>query len=403
MKTIWIINEYAGAPEYGMTYRHYYLAKEFVKMGNPTTIITASYSHFLRKTPRMNGKKYKVEKIGTVDYLWIDVIHYTRSFDKKRVLKWFQFMFCLFFIGRYINTKPDVIICSPTAPFSIIPAYYLAKKYKAKLIFEVRDIWPLTLIEVGKISPKHPFIKLMGWFEHFALTRSDAIVSNLVNYGEHMRNRGINRDFHWISNGIDLDELNAIEPLDVSVKEMIPKNKFIVGYTGTVGLANSIDSFLESANYLKSYEKILLVVVGDGQEKDKLQQKFGQNTQIVFVPAIPKKQVPSILRLFDVCFIGLKNEKLFRYGVSPNKLYDYMYSAKPVLYAIESQNNIIVAAKSGIVVEAENPKAIAEGISKLYNMSQKQRIVMGQNGYKYVLEHFTYKKLAEKFLKVIGK
>ncbi len=149
---------------------------------------------------------------------------------------------------------------------------------------------------------------------------------------------------------------------------------------------------------LQRKEKALAeVVVGYGQEKDKLQQKFWQNTQIVFVPAIPKKQVQSILRLFDVCFIGLKNEKLFRYGVSSNKLYDYMYSAKPVLYAIESENNIIVAAKSGIVVEAENPKAIAEGISKLYNMSQKQRIVMGQNVYKYVLEHFSIKNLLKSF------
>ena len=91
-KNIWVINEYAGSPEYGMTFRHYYLAKEFVKKGNSVTIITASYSHFLKKYPKMDNKTYQTEDIDGITYLWIKALKYAKSFDKRRVLKWFQFV-----------------------------------------------------------------------------------------------------------------------------------------------------------------------------------------------------------------------------------------------------------------------------------------------------------------------
>ncbi len=98
-------------------------------------------------------------------------------------------------------------------------------------------------------------------------------------------------------------------------------------------MVNAIDIFLESIKYLESYKDIILVVVGDGQEKERLLQKYGHNKQIVFIPPIPKKQVQSLLKLFDVCYLGWKNIKIYNYGVSANKLFDYMYSGRPVLQA----------------------------------------------------------------------
>jgi glycosyltransferase involved in cell wall biosynthesis len=154
-KNILIINEYAGSPSYGMTFRHYYLAKEFIKKNYNTTIVSASYSHFLKKYPDIKNKNYLKENVDGVPFLWVKVMKYSKSFDKKRALKWLDFTAKLFFIDKYIDKKPDVIICSTTELFAIIPAYYLAKKYKAKLVFEVRDIWPLTLIKIGGFSEKN--------------------------------------------------------------------------------------------------------------------------------------------------------------------------------------------------------------------------------------------------------
>jgi len=395
---IWIVNEYAGSPYHGMEFRHYYLGKELVKLGNRVTVVSSSYSHLFKNLP-----KEKRENIDGVDYLWLGTFDYGESHDKRRVLKWFLFMFKVFFLPFSLQ-KPDVIIVSPMAPFPILPAYFLSKLYGAQLIYEVKDIWPLSLIELGGFSPSHPFIRFMGWFEKFALKKSDIIVSNLQNYGEHMKNDvGIDRKFEWISNGVDLDEITQAKPLSSELQNKIPKDKFIVGYTGTVGVANALDSFCEAAKILENNREILFVIVGDGQEKEKLVSRYEKLGNILFIESIPKKQVQSMLSLFDACYIGLKRENLFKYGVSPNKLYDYMYSAKPVLYAIDSgENNIVKTAECGMSVEAENPEAIAQGIEKLYKMGDK-REELGKNAKAYILEHFTYDKLAQKYQKLMEK
>ena len=115
----------------------------------------------------------------------------------------------------------------------------------------------------------------MSWFEKFAIKKSDLIISNLQNYGEHIKNDlNINREFEWIANGIDLDELNEIEELDNNTKNLIPKNKFIIGYTGTIGVANALDYFLECANLLKQYKDIHFIIVGNGQEEEKFKFKI---------------------------------------------------------------------------------------------------------------------------------
>lgn len=390
-KNIWIINEYAGSPYHGMEFRHYYLAKELSKEFN-ITIVSSSYSHLFKKLPTK-----KKETIDNIDYLWLKTFNYGSSHSKKRVFKWFLFMFKCFFLP-FVLKKPDIIIVSPMAPFPILPAWIISKFYRSKLIYEVKDIWPLSLIELGGFSKKHPFIKLMSWFEKFALNKSDSIVSNLQNYGEHIKDLRINKKFYWISNGVDLDELKEIESIPNNILEKIPKDKFIIGYTGTIGVANTLDSFLEASNYVN--DNIAFVVVGNGQEKERLIDLYKNNDKIIFIEAVNKKQVQSVLSLFDICYIGLQREKLFKYGVSPNKLFDYMYSGKPILYAIESGRNLVDLCNCGLSVEAQNEKAIATGIMKLYNMTKEERKVLGSNGKKYVLENFTYSKLAKKYIKL---
>jgi glycosyltransferase involved in cell wall biosynthesis len=396
VKNIWIINEYAGTPYHGMEYRHYYLAKELIKLDYDVTVVSSSYSHLFKNLP-----KNRKENIDGVNYLWLKTFNYGNSHNKKRVLKWFYFMFKIFFLP-FMLKKPDTIIVSPMAPFPIFPAWVLSKIYKAKLIYEVKDIWPLSLIELGGFEKSHPFIRLMSWFETFAIKKSDVIVSNLQNYGQHLKDDlKIYKDFTWISNGVDLDELSQIEELNINIKNQIPKEKFIVGYTGTIGVANAMDSFCQTAKILKDNSNIVFAIVGNGQEKDSLIKQYNDLDNILFIDAIPKKQVQSMLGLFDVCYIGLRKENLFKYGVSPNKLFDYMHSSKPIIYAIESgESNIVKLSSCGMSVEAQNPQAIADGVLELFNMKKEQRNKLGKNGKDYVLKYFTYEKLAKKYKKL---
>lgn len=397
-KNIWIINEYAGNPTHGMTLRHYYLAKAFKKEGLHPTIISGSYSHVLSRYPNIpEGKNAHFEEIHGVDFLWLKVFKYASSSDFKRILKWFYFTFSLFFVSKHIDHKPDYIICSPTAPFCIIAAYYLKIKFKAKLAFEVRDIWPLSLIEIGSFSKFHPFILLMKRFELFALKRSDFIVSNLQHYSSYLKEQGIKKTSHWISNGIDLEEKDKPEALSYEVDAQIPKDKFIVGYTGKLGLSNAMFYLIEAAKLIKE-QRIHFVIVGEGEEKEKLKEQAMSLNNISFIDAIPKSQIPSMLARFSICYIGWKREKLYNYGVSPNKIFDYMYEGKVVLHSIHLEKEIVSIANCGLRVKEEDPEAIAKGIMDLYRLKDEERKAMGKNGKKFVLSHFTYTELAKKYI-----
>lgn len=403
-KTIWLIEQYASTPATGMGGRQFYLAREMVKQGYTVYLIAASYTHFLRSPPRV-AKSFELEIVDGINFVWVKVPVYENSHSKQRILNWFLFAWKLLKLPKIITDKPDVILASSPTIVLFLAARKLAKKFKSRLVFEVRDIWPLTLVNVGGYSEKHPFIRFLQWIEDGAYRDADVVVSNLPNAVEHMVERGMDKDkFLWIPNGFSLDEVKNKQPLPLSVSEQIPKDKFIVGYTGTLGVANALYEMLEVAELLKEYGDISFMIVGDGKEKAKLKQLVIEKElrNIVFIDPILKTQIQSMLHEFDICYIGLLHEPLFRFGVSPNKLFDYFYSERPILYAIDSGKYLPVdEAKAGISVSDADPKTIAAAILELREMTVDERRKLGRNGHRYVKENHNYSILAEKLAKVI--
>lgn len=403
-KRIWFFNDYAGSKYHGMEFRNYYVARELVKLGHKVTIVSASYMHLFKKLPETDGEEYAFEKIDGIDYIWIDVPHYKTSTDKKRVWKWFMFVKKLYKLPIKKMDKPDYIIASPMAPFLIKPAHYFSKKFNAKLIYEVKDIWPLSLMELGGYSKNHPFIWLMQRFSNYAYKKSDLTISVLANAYTYMKQHGLEeKKFKYIPNGISLEDMEDNQELNRITLKSLPKDSFLVGYTGTIGIANALDSFVESAIELKEYPKIKLLLVGDGKEREKLKSIVSKKklTNVLFIDAIPKNEVQSILSYLDVCYIGLQKKPIFEYGVSPNKLFDYLYASKPILYGVNDKNSIIKRANAGVIVLSDNHRSIAKGIIELYNMSKGKREELGENGKEYVLKHHTYENIAKEFIKTL--
>ncbi|WP_067865124.1 glycosyltransferase family 4 protein [Neptuniibacter marinus] len=399
-KTYWLINQYASTPESGMGGRHYYLAKELAKQGHRVYLIGAGFTHLLRQPPRL-VEEFTVEPIAEgFNFVWIKVPEYSGAHDKKRVLNWIRFAWKLLTLPKVIADKPDAILYSSPALIPFLGAQRLAKKFKAKLAFEVRDIWPLSLVELGGFSKKHPFILLMQWIEYFAYGSADKVVSNLKNSVEHMVEHGMRRQkFVWVPNGFAISEAENKEALNAAVKSKLPDGKFIIGYTGSIGVANALSNIIQAADMLSDHADVAFVIVGGGQEREALEKLTAELRlqNVFFVNPIPKKQIQSMLAVFDVCFIGLTKDPLFRFGVSPNKLFDYFYSGKPLLYAIESgEYHPVDDAGAGIEVAAEDPQAIADAILSIKSLTPGEREQMGKNGRAYALEHHDYAKLAKK-------
>jgi len=401
-KNIWLISQYTGSPHHGMNYRGYYLAKEWVKKGHSVSIFTGSYSHLFVNFPKVS-KAFRHESIEDIDYIWVKTPQYKSSQSIGRVWAMLVFMFRLFFFNIFKVKKPDVIIVSSLSLFPILNAYIWSKLLKVEFILEVRDIWPLTLIEVGGFSKYHPLVLLLGLFEKFGYKKAKYVVSVLPHAHLHMTKRGMESDkFVYIPNGISLDEVAQSEDISQEVKSLFPKDKCIIGYLGTIGLANAMDTFLSSAKALKEQKHIHFVLVGKGDEKSKLQAyaKTHKLENITFIDAVPKIQVQSVLRHFDIAYITSKRSPLYQYGVSANKMFDYMYASKPIIYAIESGKNLIDLASCGVSIAPENREALDKVILNLSSDLVKLD-KMGENAKAYVQAEHTYEALAEKYLRLM--
>ena len=200
---ILIINHYAGSPKYGMEYRPYYLAHEWLKLGHHVKIGAASESH-LRQAKPLAPQKINYENIEGIDYIWLKTPNYQGN-GIKRVFNMLFFGKTLFFSHKQFLSgfSPDLVIASSPHPFIMRGAKRIANQHNATLTFEVRDLWPLSLIELGGIKPLHPFILFMKQEEKYAYQHSDYIVSLLSNASHYMQQQGMAKNkFCYIPNGI---------------------------------------------------------------------------------------------------------------------------------------------------------------------------------------------------------
>lgn len=404
-KTFWIINQYSSTPENGMGGRHYYLAREMVKRGHQVYVIAAGYTHLLRKPVEMK-QAFKVQMIEGVNYVWVRTPAYQHAHDKRRIFNWFWFSFQLRRLTKVIPDRPDAILVSSPSLVAFLGAEWVARRMKARLVFEVRDIWPLTLVELGGYSVRHPFIRLLQWIEDRAYRVSDHVVSNLPNAVKHMQTRGLMpTKFTWVGNGFSMRELAQPQPLAANTLDALPQGCFRVGYAGTLGLANAIDTLLNAAAILQAQSSnVVFVLLGKGKEKERLQQRVKDERllNVFFIAPVTKAQVQSFLEAMDVCYLGLTDSPLFKYGVAPNKLFDYFYSSRPILYAINSGEYLPVnEAGAGLSVSAEDAPSIAAAITRLQKLPQQERDAMGARGRAYVVEKHEYGMLAEKLIRVL--
>lgn len=405
---ILLINHYAGSPRHGMEYRPYYLSREWSALGHRVTIVAASQSHLRVLAPGVRGAVTE-EDVDGIRYLWLATPPYSGN-GVRRVRNMASFVRGLGRIaGRLVReVRPDVVISSSTYPLDSIPARRIARRAGARLIHEVHDLWPLSPMELGGMSRWHPFIMAMQWAEDFAYRNSDAVVSMLPYAYDHMQTRGMPREkYAYIPNGIAVDEWeDGGEPLPEEHAAVLDglrrEGRFVLGYAGSHGLANAMHSLIDAAALLTAHP-VTMVLVGKGPDKEALRERargLGLSN-VIFLPAVPKPSIPTLLAAMDALYIGFQRTPLYRFGISPNKLMDYMMSGKPVILALEEGSDLIDRSGGGITIPPEDPRAVADAVVRLMGLDPAERDAMGARGRQYVLEHHDLRHLARQFLAVM--
>lgn len=204
--------------------------------------------------------------------------------------------------------------------------------------------------------------------------------------------------------GVDEDELLNITDLPEDLKTIFTNDKFKIGYAGTIGSANQINQIIDAAYILKDNEKIHFYILGNGPKKQDYIDyvKSLHLNNITFLDAIPKESVVTFLKNCDVLVNPWKNSSIYNYGVSPNKWIDYMLSARPILVPYNGFRNIINEAKCGEFIDAENPFLLSKKIEE-YSLKNKEELLeTGLNGYNYLLENLTYRKLSKDYINLFS-
>jgi hypothetical protein len=400
-KNIWVINQYIETPPDFYGHRHFNLAKYWCELSYNVTLINGSYSHIKVDKTNSQVKNFELKTISKdLKLLTVKIPKYGTSNSIFRFWNMINFMIKLFFLPLSKLDVPDIIIVSSTSLFPIINGYFLRKKFKkSKLILEIRDIWPLTLIELNGTSKWHPIVLILGFIEKFGYKKADYITSTLNNADKHIEKIiSTPFKFKWIGNGINPEQLSR--NINSSIK--LPLNKFNITYVGTLGTANSMEYLVNAAKKMQNHTDIHFNIIGTGYQKDKLKTLASGLQNITFFGKISNDEVFDIYGQSDALYLSWRYKNIYKYGISANKIFEYLLSAKPIIMSGNHiENDPITMSGAGIVTESENSEEIIQAILKLKKLTLEERIMMGNNGKNYVLKNHNYQILAKNYLDLI--
>ncbi len=403
------ISHYAGSIYHGMAYRPYYISRELVKMGHEVYIVAASFSHVRQINPQMHGD-IQLEIIDGIKYIWIKTPAYNGN-GIGRICNMLCFIRKLYKYLPKITSdfRPGAVIAASTYPLDSYPARWIAKKHNAKFVFELHDLWPMTPQLFGHMSKWHPFIMIMQMAEDYWCKNADIIISLLPDAYKHLVTRGMTMDkYHVVPNGVDVDEWedNIIalpQEHEACINVLKQQSKFLVCYIGGHSVSNGLDAIIDLAAEVSSETQIHFLFVGKGNEKERLIEKtlmLGLGN-VSFLPPVPKLCVPYLLQKMDVLICVTPDTPLYQYGMSSNKIFDYMMSSKPILWASSASNDIVSMAHCGFTVPSGDIAGLKSRLLNIYAMDAAKLSELGHNGKTYILAHYTYPKLAQKFIEAL--
>jgi glycosyltransferase involved in cell wall biosynthesis len=270
-------------------------------------------------------------------------------------------------------------------------------------VFEVRDIWPLVLIEEGGFSAFNPFVICLKCVEWLGYRYSDAIVGTMPNLAPHVEQvLGFPKKTHCIPMGIDLSLMQKPDKLPVEyLNTYLPRGKFVVGYVGSIGVSNALDTFFQCIEAMVEKDDIHFLIVGDGYLKGKYCQKYGHLKNLTIAESVCKTAVQSILELCDLLYFSAKRCGVWKYGQSLNKLIDYMMAGKPVVASYTGFQSMINESKCGTFVNAEDLNALKLEIERYSKLDQSERLAIGKRGREWLYNNRQYSMLGDEYAKII--
>ncbi len=398
---VWYISKYFGLPSSPVGARAFLLLREFAARGVRPVVFSASNSHLF--TNRTFPGRALIEGVEGVQICWLRLREYAGARSLGRILSWLEFEWRLLRQPKGDFQRPTAIVVSSLSLLTIFNGLLLRRRYGCPLIFEVRDIWPLTLSEEGGFARSNPLVMLLQWIERLAYRASDAIVGTMPNLGQHVREvAGKTGPVHCVPMGVAAEQLQPQQELERDyIDAHIPSGKFIICHAGTIGRTNALELLLRVARQMQAETNIHFLLVGEGDLKARFQAESADLANVSFAPAVAKEQVQTVLALCDVTYFSTYPSKVWDYGLSLNKLIDYMMSGRPVVGSYSGYPSMLNESGCGTFIPAGDAEALRAEFLRLADMSKALREQMGQAGRKWIMKNRQYGKLAEQYMDII--
>ena len=391
---IWIINHYAAPASRAAGARHAVLSQNLHAQGHDVTVFASSGNHTggrqLAGVEIPAGQAFLDEMVEGVRWRFVRTTGYRNAVQRFFNMRSFRRNVC-----RHVDDlpRPDLIIGSCVHPYAVDAAIRLSRRFGVPFVYEIRDIWPESLVDVGALTKWHPVYWELRRLELRAFRHAAGVIVLFPGMGAYLRQHGIAEERScYIPNGVD-GNFAPVVPLE-------DNGKFTLSYFGAHGPVNGLMTMVDAAAHLARSprgEDVRLRFVGDGVEKPLLQRRAQELglTNVEFFDPVRKHELPRFVA-DTAAFVYCQRRMpvIEKYGFSPNKLSEYMSYHRPIVISSKSYNNPVEEAQAGISAEPENPRVLAEAILHLRKLSGAERWTMGANARRYALEHHDLRKLS---------
>lgn len=412
-QNLWFISKYCRLPSHSIDFedgfqvkgsypaRAFSILRELSKSGYDCTLFVArhDYNYNRKRSSRLN----EVQIIDGVRVVFIRVIPFKRAKSIRRIISWLHFELRLLLLNRKDLPNPKYLVSSSLSILSALSGLYFKWQYKCKLIFEVRDVWPMVLTENGGFSKFNPFVRVIGFVEWLGYRFSDQIVATMPNLEPHVRNvLGFKKSVECVPMGLpDEMQKETNEELTEEISNYFDASKFTVCYAGSVGIDNALDTFMDVVQRLSDRQDIFFLVVGKGDLLEKYRRKCSGLSNIAFTGHVPSSQVQSILQKSSAVYFATHPSKVLDYGQSLNKLVDYMYSGRPIIASHSGYPSMINEADCGVFLPAGDVEALKSEILRMSDLDPTELREIGARGKRWIIHNRNYKLLAQKYASIV--
>lgn len=403
---IWFFNHYAVPTSLYPLARPYHFASRLQKKGHKVTIFAASSVHLSDVNLITDGSPMKAQKIDGLRYVFLKARNYEGN-GIDRVLNFFDYTLRLFTQTRKFN-PPDMIMATCVHPLACAAGILLARKYHCRCVLEIADLWPLTLVEYGAMKEGQPVTRALYALEHWLYKKADAVVFTMQGGKRYIEDMGWAKDvdldkIYYINNGVDLELYHRQRKECILADEDLDRtDTFKVMYTGSMGIANSVRDILDAAALLREYPAIQFFLYGAGYQEEELKAYCREKgiMNVTFKGRVDKQYIPGILSRGNVNMLTGPSDRVSYYGMSMNKMFDYMASERPTISNIETQNDIFLENECGVTIRPGDPKEMADTILRFYRMDRDEYQTYCEHA-REAVKHYDFKYLTDDLEKIL--